>query len=94
MMVADAAKQFQLAEVIGEPTGENSTDFGEVYRFALPNSGVVVNLTTSMDTGAACEPENFSPVMPDVPVVMSLQDKIEGKEKALEYVLNKAKENR
>lgn len=94
MMVADAAKQFKLAEVIGAPTGETTTDFGEVFSIALPNSGVIMNLTTSMDIGADCNPQNFSPVMPDVPVDRSLQEKIDGRDKALEYVLNKAQENR
>ena len=89
MMVADAAKHFQLAELVGEPTGENSTDFGEVLSLKLPNSGVVMNLTTSMDIGADCDPEKFSPVTPDVHIKGDLKELLHGRDIPLEYILKK-----
>lgn len=90
-MVADGAKQYQIARLIGEPTGENTTDFGESYSLTLPKTGVVMNLTTSMDIGADCNPNAASPVIPDVLINSTLQDKIHGKDKALEYVLSQVK---
>ena len=89
-MVAAGVKQYQLAEIIGEPTGENTNDFGEVYSFKLPNSGILMNITTSFDIGPACDPSIHAPVIPDVPIQVSLNDLLKGEDKVLQYVLGKA----
>jgi hypothetical protein len=47
-MLADAVKQYKLATLIGEPTGESTNDFGEVYTMELPNSKVKVQVTTAL----------------------------------------------
>jgi len=86
-MLADGAKEFRLAEIIGEPTGENTNDFGEVYTFALPNSKIKIQTTTSFDFGASCNKNLYSPVMPDKPVPRSRTDRIEENDKALAYIL-------
>lgn len=86
-MVADGAKEFKLATLVGEPTGEMVNDFGEVFSIILPNTGLIINLTTSMDIGAGCNPDLKSAVIPDIIVVPSLDDRIKGKDKVLEYVL-------
>lgn len=90
-MIADGAKEYELAQLVGEPTGEMTTDFGELISITLPNSGIILNITTSLDVGAACDPDSKSAVTPDVLIVPSLEDKINGKDKVLEYVLKQAK---
>lgn len=65
MQLADAAKQYHMATIIGEPTGENTNDFGETYKFDLPNSKIQIQLTTTFDLGADCDPKKSHPVMPD-----------------------------
>ena len=91
-MVADTAKQFNIAEIVGEPTGELTTDFGEVYSFSLPHSGILMNSTTSFDIGANCDSESLSSVMPDFYLPVSLEDKLAGKDRVLEYIIEKAKQ--
>lgn len=90
-MVADGAKAYKLATLVGEPTGEMTTDFGEAFSIILPDTGIVMNLTSSMDIGADCNPDTKSAVIPDVLIIPSLEDKIEGRDKVLEYVLKQSK---
>ncbi len=90
-MVADAAKQYGLAELVGEPTGETTNDFGEVFTFRLPNSRILMNTTTSFDLGTACDSSIHSPVIPDVLIPKELSDIATGRDRALEYVLEKAR---
>ncbi|WP_224483981.1 S41 family peptidase [Robertkochia aurantiaca] len=88
-MVADAAKTADIGTLIGEPTGENTNDFGEVYSFALPASGIIMQVTTAMDYGAGCDPEIFSPVVPDIIVKPALEDKLAERDVVLEYIFKK-----
>lgn len=90
-MIADGAKQFKLAEIIGQPTGENTNDFGETYVFSLPGSTVKMQTTTSFDYGADCNKNIHQPVMPDKTITYTLHDRIYEKDKALEYLLKKLK---
>ncbi|XVJ65305.1 MAG: hypothetical protein HEQ40_03715 [Lacibacter sp.] len=86
-MFADGVKEYKLATVIGEPTGENTNDFGEIFNIALPHSNIKMQVTTSYDYGAGCKKNIFQPVIPDIPVYSTLQDKIQQKDKVLEYIL-------
>ena len=65
MQLADAVKEYHMATIIGQPTGENSNDFGEVYKFNLPNSKIQMQVTTTFDLGAECNPTKNHPVIPD-----------------------------
>ncbi|WP_407520248.1 S41 family peptidase [Lacibacter sp. MH-610] len=86
-MFADGVKEYKLATVIGEPTGENTNDFGEIFNITLPHSNIKMQVTTSYDYGAGCKKNIFQPVIPDIPVYSTLQDKIQQKDKVLEYIL-------
>lgn len=90
-MIAAGVKQYSLAEILGQPTGENTNDFGEVYHFQLPNSKILMNITTSFDIGPGCDESITSPVVPDVIIEHSLNDLLQGKDNTLLYVLEKAK---
>ncbi len=86
-MLADAVKQYKLGTIVGEVTGENVNDFGEVYPFTLPKSGIRMNLSTSYDIGAACNEKKNAPVLPDIPIYPSVNDKVTGRDLALDYIL-------
>jgi hypothetical protein len=88
-MIADGIKQYKMAEIIGEPTGENTNDFGEVYVFTLPNSNIKMQTTTSFDFGADCNKNIYKPVMPDVLIRPTLAEKINEVDKAMVYLLSK-----
>jgi hypothetical protein len=90
-MFADGVKQYNLATIIGEPTGEATNDFGELYTFTLPASKVNMQVTTSYDFGASCNKKEKQPVNPHVLVRPSLQDKVQQKDKALDYILSVVK---
>ncbi|MFN8358997.1 MAG: S41 family peptidase [Candidatus Kapaibacterium sp.] len=88
-MLADGAKQFHLAEILGEETGENTTDFGEVYKFELPKSKIIMQTTTSLDYGVDCSSSHYAPVMPDVLITTPLEKKIDESDAVLEYLLGR-----
>ena len=90
-MLADGVKQFKLAEIVGEPTGEDTNDFGEAYSFTLPRSKIKIQTSTSFDFGAACDKKTQTPVVPDKLVPRTLADRIQEKDRAMEYVLMNAR---
>ncbi len=90
-MIADGAKQFKIAELVGEPTGENTNDFGETYVFPLPNSKIKMQTTTSFDYGANCDKTSHEPVKPDKTIDYDLKDRINGTDRDLEYILKHIK---
>ncbi len=56
-MIAGGVKQYHLDTVIGQPIDEAANDFGEVYRFNLPDSKR--QMTTTFDMGADCDPKGI-----------------------------------
>lgn len=90
-MIADGAKQFKIAKIVGTPTGENTNDFGEAYVFTLPNSQIKMQTTTSFDYGADCNRNTHLPVKPDILIRYTFSDKIYEKDRALEYIFNHLK---
>ncbi|KQM66368.1 hypothetical protein ASE74_08150 [Pedobacter sp. Leaf216] len=89
-MLADGIKRFNLATLIGEPTGENTNDFGEGYRFLLPKSKISMSVSTSFDMGADCNEKTKHPVNPDKSIYTSYIDKIKGTDPVLLYILKEA----
>lgn len=85
MQLADAVKQYHMATIIGEPTGENTNDFGETYKFELPNSKIQIQLTTTFDLGADCNSQKSHPVMPDHLIKSGTTDA------AIQYILKQTK---
>ncbi len=90
-MIADGVKHYKICEIIGEPTGENTNDFGEVITFTLPNSKLVIQTTTSYDIGADCNSNIQQPVMPDILLKATLTDKINERDVVLDYLLKQIK---
>src|SRR5690606_16923344 len=88
-MVASGAKTYKIGTLVGQPTGEATNDFGEVYRFELPNSAVVMHVTTSFDIGPECDASLTSPVLPDVFIAPSAADLLNGEDPELSYILEK-----
>ncbi|MEM6298552.1 MAG: S41 family peptidase [Bacteroidota bacterium] len=64
--LADAIKTYELATLIGQPTGELTNDFGEQLSFELPNSGISFGLSSAYDIGADNDLDKVSPVQPDI----------------------------
>ncbi|NML39674.1 hypothetical protein HHL17_20915 [Chitinophaga sp. G-6-1-13] len=91
MSIADVVKTYELATIIGEPTGENVQDFGEAFPIELPNSKMMIQSTTSLSHGANCNKKKNGPVLPDVMIKPSLQDKVWDKDPVMEYLMKNAR---
>ena len=87
-MLADGVKHYKLGTIIGEPTGESTNDFGEVYSFELPNSKISMNCTTSFDIGVGCNDKLRQPVLPDIYIPFTTEVKLKQKDPAMEYIIN------
>lgn len=90
-LLADGMKHYKLAELIGESTGEYTNDFGEAFVFTLPNSKIRMRSTSSFSIGTAKQINKYEVVTPDVKIVPTLEDKINGIDKVLEYVIEENK---
>jgi C-terminal processing protease CtpA/Prc len=64
-MLANAVKDFQLATLIGEPTGECPNDYGELINLKLPNTGITFFTSTRQYIRANGDANDRSPVLPD-----------------------------
>ncbi len=91
MQLADAVKQYHMATILGEPTGEETTDFGELYKFELPNSKLQMQVTTTFDLGADCNPNKNHPVMPDHILSNTLPSSSDSNDAVISYILKQLK---
>ena len=64
-MLANAVKDFQLATLIGEPTGESPNDYGELITLKLPNTGITFFTSTKQYIRANGDANDRNPVLPD-----------------------------
>jgi hypothetical protein len=90
-MIADGAKQYKMCSLVGEPTGENTNDFGETMTFTLPNSKLIIQTTTSYDMGTDCNGNLHQPVMPDKLIRTAVADRINERDVVLKYLLKEQK---
>lgn len=86
-MLADGVKEYHMATVIGQPTGENTNDFGEGYQVELPNSKLKIQTTTTFDLGVDCDPNTSHAVIPDILIEPSMKDKINKSDRVISYIL-------
>jgi len=86
-MLADGVKEYHMATVIGQPTGENTNDFGEGYLMELPNSKLKIQTTTTFDLGVDCDPDINHAVIPEKLIETSLKNKIYRSDPVISYIL-------
>lgn len=86
-MLADGVKEYHMATVIGQPTGENTNDFGEGYLVELPSSKLKIQTTTTFDLGVDCDPNTSHAVIPDILIEPSMKDKIHNSDRVISYIL-------
>jgi C-terminal processing protease CtpA/Prc len=67
-MLANAIKDYKLATIIGEATGESPNDYGELYWNQLPNTGLKYFTCTKQYIRANGDADDPSPVLPDIEV--------------------------
>lgn len=64
-MLAAAVKDFHLATLIGEPTGEPANDYGELCTIKLPNTGFSAFTSTTIWVRPNNDKNNIQPIYPD-----------------------------
>jgi len=72
--LAEAVKTYGLATIVGEETGGQPNSFGNDIPFALPRSGLPVNIATARGMRANGDPADFSSVKPDIVVRATAAD--------------------
>jgi len=65
-MTANTIQDFQLATLIGEPTGEPANDYGEVLYFETPHGKVPCGSSSKMFVRANGDVRDKNPVLPDI----------------------------
>ena len=70
-MLANAIKDYQLATIIGEATGESCNDYGELYWNQLPNTGLTFYTCSKQFIRANGDAADPNPVFPDIEVKQS-----------------------
>ena len=68
MMLADAARTYDLMRTIGQPTGGVPNALGDIGPFQLPNSRVVVPFSQKMFVRASGDESDLGPVRPQIEV--------------------------
>ncbi len=87
MMAAMDFKDELHAILFGEPTGGKPNSFGEVKRATLPNSNLALYYPTKYFRPISdADPQS---VMPDVPVRLTLEDFLAGRDPVLEAALSR-----
>lgn len=86
-MLADGVKEYHMATIIGQPTGENTNDFGEGYLMELPNSKLKIQTTTTFDLGVDCNLNTSHAVIPDKKIEPSIKNKINKSDPVISYIL-------
>jgi C-terminal processing protease CtpA/Prc len=86
MNFATAVKDFRIATLVGQETGEPVVSTGEIYRTAAPNSGCGAFFSTKLFFGPKPHPEGQG-VVPDIVVPTTLGDRIAGRDPVMEKAL-------
>ncbi|WP_316802812.1 S41 family peptidase [Pedobacter nototheniae] len=90
LMNAIELKRNTNAELIGESTSGNINHYGEVRGFTLPKTKIVVGYSTKYW-------ENWKgkkgPLLPDVKINYLIENFIQGKDEAMEYVYKQSRGN-
>jgi hypothetical protein len=86
MNCAVAAKDYGLATLVGEETGEPVISAGELFDFDTPNVGLGVFVPTKLFEGPKPHPPNQG-VLPDIHVATSPADKAAKRDPVLERTL-------
>ncbi len=67
-MLSNAIKDYQLATIIGEATGEPCNDYGELYWNKLPRTGLLFYTCSKQFIRANGDANDLNPVLPDIEV--------------------------
>lgn len=83
-MLAATVKTHGIGKLVGEETGGFPTNYGNMLDLHLPKTGLKVMIPSSINHG-----NGTGPVVPDIPVMQTVEDFIAGKDTALESIIQR-----
>jgi len=83
---AAAIKHYDIGTLVGEETGGLLTTYGDVYRFALPNTYLPVGVAHKRFESPGSEANGDSGVKPHFEVTVTPEDLARGRDVVMEYV--------
>ena len=75
-----------LGEVLGEPTGNSPSSFGDILSFSLHESGVSFTLSYKKFVRPARERDPADCLIPDLEIPVTIEDLLNGTDPVLEYL--------
>lgn len=82
---------FKVGKIIGSETGGRTVSFGSPHNFLLPETGIEMKVSCKKFINA-CGVESKRGLIPDQVIENSIQDDINGIDKALEFIITEIKE--
>jgi hypothetical protein len=68
IMTANAIQDYDLATLVGEPTGDAPNQLGEIVAIRLPNSKITCWLPSALFVRANGDHQDINPVIPDIKI--------------------------
>jgi C-terminal processing protease CtpA/Prc len=83
---ASIVKDNHLGTIVGEPTGNQPSSYGDILSFQMPNTGF--RFSVSFKNWIRPEPVNDpeDAVYPDIPVYTTIDDVLQGRDPQIERI--------
>lgn len=85
-MLANAIQDYKLATLVGEPSGEQANDYGELITIKLPNTGFMFSTSTKQFIRANGDIKDGLPVLPHYKIV---DDPLTSTDEVIDFIKNK-----
>ena len=92
VIFASAFQCYNVGKIIGSETRGVTVNYGDLYRFYLPNTGLDIHVSTKKFY-YACGVDNRRGVIPDFVVENTFDDAKENRDRVLEFTLNLIRTN-
>jgi len=83
--LAATIKDYKLGTLVGEETGGLATQFGDIYSFWLPNTGLQLGVSHKKFYRPSGR-DNGRGVLPDIEVKTTTEDLLKGKDPVMDYI--------
>ncbi len=89
MMMANAIEDFDLGILVGEPTWSIPRDMSNALPLKTPNAKISFLVPASLFTRASGDAKNNDPVIPDVIIETTSEDRRNNHDPVMQYVLER-----
>lgn len=93
VMLATTIKDNKLFTIVGEPTSQRPSHFGELLFLKLPNTKIVCNISCKQFHRPDREKDNEDTLFPDVIIMKTFKSLDEGKDLAFDWIISHINNN-